>query len=191
MDVQNQGKDAFNKIEKIVIGTDAETGENIEASILTIPKGTLLWSGRTIDIKSRSNSFRSTHLDILDAVGFKCEIIDEKGDYTKGCKYTQSYNWQQFFYPYPFFNRGVKGFGKRFNNITCVVVKSDLRLLLLNGFDKYKTGKINRSTFGKEHAKNILNVDINSRVTYSEDERGWAQIKTMQVGRLKIILCWM
>jgi hypothetical protein len=165
-----KGKNAFSKLEKIVIGRDALTNDNIEASILTIPKGTLLWSGRTVDIKSRNDSFRATHLDILDAVGFKCDVIEGQADYSKGCKYTQSYNWQQFFYPYPFFNRGVKGFGKKFNNITCVVVKSDLRILLLNGYDKYKTGNINRSTFGKDHAINIKDTNINSRVTYVETE---------------------
>lgn len=97
---------------------DEDTHVETLVPIVTIRKGTLLFTGRTVTQTSEGQS-----LSYLYKMKSHESISSYLNDTTE--------NLQTFFYPYPYMSRYTKQFGS-FNTHDCVVTTKDIRIMVLD-----------------------------------------------------------
>jgi len=123
-------------------------GGKANIKYIILPKGTLLFSG----YKQRNNDTKSALNDFMNLYLRGMRSLDTTKNQMCSSAPLNAYGNFLFFHPCPFFANGVAGYD--FNSQGCWVVKSDIKLVLLYGYEMNPPiHGLERAGFRNSHAQ--------------------------------------
>lgn len=137
----------------------------IKVQVITIPKGTLLFSG----YKQRADN---TENAINDFMSFRTEgTFKYDTDNNQMCKYGSflTYDTNMFFHPCPFFSNNIHVLSEDYNAQGCWVLKSDINVAVLFGQETDPPLNYTRGLFRNVKENEIGDFKVNSCALFTDN----------------------